>query len=84
MCIRDRDWALSIDVLPSLKDAGKDLGLWNASAILPDIFAPLLGSLIISIAASYGQTALGYRLVFTAATLFLIIASMSILLVREK
>lgn len=78
------DWALSIDVLPSLKDAGKDLGLWNASAILPDVFAPLLGSLIINIAASYGQTALGYRLVFTAATLLLIIASMSILLVQEQ
>jgi hypothetical protein len=33
--------------------------------------APLLGSLIINIAAGYGQTPLGYRLVFTAATLFL-------------
>jgi len=75
---------LSIDVLPSLKDAGKDLGMWNASAILPDIFAPLLGSLIINIAAGYGQTALGYRLVFTAATLFLVVAAVSILLVRER
>ena len=78
------DWALSIDVLPSLKDAGKDLGLWNASGILPDIFAPLLGSLVIYIAASYGQTALGYRLVFTVATLILVVASLSILLVRER
>lgn len=78
------DWALSIDVLPSLKDAGKDLGLWNASAILPDVIAPLLGSLIINIAAGYGQTALGYRLVFTAATLFLVVAAVSILFVRER
>jgi len=78
------DWALSIDVLPSLKDAGKDLGLWNASAILPDVIAPLLGSLIINIAAGYGQTALGYRLVFTAATLFLVAAAVSILFVRER
>jgi MFS family permease len=78
------DWALSIDVLPSLKDAGKDLGLWNASAILPDIIAPLLGSLIINIAASYAQTELGYRLVFTVATLFLVVAAVSILFVRER
>lgn len=77
------DWALSIDVLPSLKDAAKDLGLWNASGILPDVFAPLIGSLIIYIAASYGQTALGYRLVFTVATFILVVASMSILFVRE-
>ena len=78
------DWALSIDVLPSLKDAGKDLGLWNASGILPDIFAPLIGSFIIFIAASYGQTALGYRLIFSVATLILVIASVSILFVRER
>ena len=78
------DWALSIDVLPSLKDAGKDLGLWNASGILPDVFAPLIGSFIILIAASYGQTALGYRLVFSVATLILIVASVSILFVHER
>jgi MFS family permease len=78
------DWALSIDVLPSLKDAAKDLGLWNASGILPDVFAPLLGSFIIFIAASYGQTALGYRLVFTVATLILVGASVIILFVRER
>ena len=78
------DWALSIDVLPSLKDAAKDLGLWNASGILPDIFAPLLGSLVIYIAAIYGQTALGYRLVFTVATLILVVASVSILFVHER
>lgn len=78
------DWALSIDVLPSLKDAANDLGLWNASGILPDVFAPLIGSFIIFIAASYGQTALGYRLVFTVATFILVIASVSILFVREK
>ncbi|HWZ20852.1 MAG TPA: MFS transporter [Ktedonobacteraceae bacterium] len=78
------DWALSIDVLPSLKDAGKDLGLWNASGILPDVFAPLIGSFIIYIAASYGQTALGYRLVFSVATLILVVAAVSILWVREK
>ena len=78
------DWALSIDVLPSLKDAGKDLGLWNASGILPDVFAPLIGSFIIFIAASYGQTALGYRLVFSVATLILVIASVSILFVHER
>jgi MFS family permease len=77
------DWALSIDVLPSLKDAGKDLGLWNASGILPDVFAPLIGSFIIYFAASYGQTALGYRLVFSVATLILIVAAVSILWVRE-
>ena len=56
-------WALSIDVLPSLANAGKDLGVWNASTTLPTLVAPLLGSVIINIAAGAGQTALGYRMV---------------------
>ncbi|MGH2481801.1 MAG: MFS transporter, partial [Ktedonobacteraceae bacterium] len=56
------DWALSIDVLPSLNEAGKDLGLWGASANIPALIAPLLGSLIINLAARLGQIELGYRL----------------------
>jgi hypothetical protein len=43
----------------------------------------MLGSLIINLAAGAGQTALGYRLVFGAAALFLLLAAISILFVRE-
>ena len=76
------DWALSIDALPSKETAGKDLGLWNASSTLPTVVAPLLGSLIILI-QPYGSTALGYRLVFAAATFFLLLAAVGVLFVRE-
>lgn len=78
------DWALSIDALPSLENAGKDLGLWDASANLPAIIAPLLGSLIINVANIFGHTELGYRLVFTAAAFFLVIAAVCVLFVRER
>jgi MFS family permease len=77
------DWALTIDALPSLKEAGKHLGLWNASTTLPAIIAPLLGSSIISIAGGHGNIELGYRLVFACATSFLIIAAIGVLFVRE-
>ena len=77
------DWALSIDSLPSLEAVGKDLGLWNASTTLPAIIAPLLGSFIINITDRYGQAVLGYRMVFSAATVFLVIAAVGILFVRE-
>jgi MFS family permease len=78
------DWALTIDALPSLKEAGKHLGLWNASTTLPAIIAPLLGSSIISIAGGQGHVELGYRLIFACATVFLIIAAIGILFVRER
>jgi len=78
------DWALSVDALPCLETAGKDLGLWNASSTLPTVIAPLLGSLIIILLQMYGSTALGYRLVFAAATFFLILAAIGVLFVRER
>ncbi len=77
------DWALSIDVLPSLENASKDLGLWNASSTLPALMAPLLGSLIINVAAQFGSVVLGYRLVFGAAAFFLLLAAIGVLFVRE-
>ncbi|HEU0000563.1 MAG TPA: MFS transporter [Ktedonobacteraceae bacterium] len=78
------DWALSIDALPSLEHAGKDLGLWDSSVTLPAILAPLLGSLIINVASHFGQTELGYRLVFTVAAIFLVVAAICVLFVRER
>lgn len=78
------DWALTIDALPSLKEAGKHLGLWNASTTLPAIIAPLLGNLIIRLAGGQGEIAYGYRLIFASATFFLLVAAIGILFVREK
>jgi MFS family permease len=78
------DWALSVDALPSLEEAGEGLGVWNATTNLPAIIAPLLGNLIIYIANRFGQIELGYRLIFMLASLCLIVAAVSVLSVRER
>jgi MFS family permease len=77
------DWALSIDALPSLSAAGKDLGLWAAAATLPTILAPLLGGIVISWAGAYGQTALGYRIVFALAALCLLLGAIFVRYIQE-
>lgn len=77
------DWALSVDALPSLEEAGESLGVWNATMNLPAIIAPLLGNLIINIADRFGQIELGYRLIFMVASCFLIVAAVAVLFVRE-
>lgn len=77
------DWALSIDVLPCMEKAGKDLGVWNASGTLPGVAAPILGSMIISLAAGMGYTGLGYQLVFGTAAFFFLLAAVGILFVKK-
>jgi hypothetical protein len=79
------DWALAIDAMPSLNTIGKDMGIWTASTTLPAIVAPVLGSFTISLASSiFGQTSLGYRLVFAIATIFLLLGAVFILRFREQ
>ncbi|MGZ3582516.1 MAG: MFS transporter [Ktedonobacterales bacterium] len=77
------DVALAIDALPSQHTAGKDLGLWSMASTLPGVIAPVLGSAAIVVAGGLGQTALGYRVVFALATVFLMLGAGFVLKVRE-
>lgn len=47
------DTALITEVLPSDRDAGRDLGLSNLANTLPQMFAPLLGAVLLQDAAGY-------------------------------
>jgi MFS family permease len=77
------DWALGVDALPARDAAGKDMGIWNIASTLPAILAPLLGSVVIAAADHVGHTALGYRLVFGIAAVFMLLGAAFIVNVRE-
>lgn len=76
------DWALAIDSMPSLNTVGKDMAIWGASSNLPSIIAPAMGSLIIVVVSIAASTALGYRLIFAVATIFLILGAVFVLKIR--
>ncbi|HKV58897.1 MAG TPA: MFS transporter [Ktedonobacteraceae bacterium] len=76
------DWALAIDAMPSLRTVGKDFALWGSSTNLSSILAPALGSFIIYLIAIHAATALGYRVVFAVATLFLLAGALFVLKIR--
>lgn len=76
------DWALAVDAMPQLSTVGKDFALWGSSTNLSSILAPGMGSLIIYLVSFYAATALGYRLVFAVATLFLIYGAIFVLKIR--
>jgi MFS family permease len=76
------DWALAVDAMPQLSTVGKDFALWGSSTNLSSILAPALGSFTIYLVSFYAATALGYRLVFAIATLFLIYGAIFVLKIR--
>jgi MFS family permease len=77
------DWALAVDVLPSMRDAGKDMGLWSTASVLPALLAPAAGSVVIALSAALGHAELGYRLVFALATVCFGLGAGLILFVDE-
>lgn len=76
------DWALAVDALPQRSTVGKDFAIWGSSTNVAAFLAPAMGSLIIYLVALHAATALGYRLVFAVATLFLLAGALVVLKIR--
>lgn len=68
------DQALNVDVLPSKKNAGKDLGILNIATTLGQTAGPIVTSALVAAA--------GYKLVFPVAIVFAIVACIFIQMIR--
>ena len=85
------DWALACDVLPNPEDAGKDMGIWHVSMVLPQIFAPLLAGFILDhvgtseLVNGVRHYALqGYQAAFTLGAIFLMLGAYFLRNVRDR
>jgi MFS family permease len=77
------DWALAVDALPSFSTVGRDMGIWGIASTLPAVLAPLAGSVVIAVTDGLGNIALGYRIVFALAAIFLLLGAAFVLRVRS-
>ena len=68
------DWALVSDVLPSVDDYAKDMGVWHVADVLPQIIAtPVVGVLLDNfqrIGKAQNVPNLGYTVIFLLAVVF--------------
>ncbi|HVB10940.1 MAG TPA: MFS transporter [Bacillota bacterium] len=78
------DWALAVDVLPGGgNSAAKDFGIWSISITLPQVVAPAIGGLLVTIFNAASPN-LGYRLVFGLTFLYALAGSLLIWKVKRR
>lgn len=79
------DWALGTEVLPSQSDAGKDMGVWHLSMVVPQaLAAPAAGLLLQPFYRGEGQgyNSAGFTLLFAVACTFMFLCGALIYRVR--
>lgn len=75
------DMALVLEVLPNQDRKGKDLGVFNIAAVLPQSLAPLAGAIILNFSIHSGEP--NYHLLMTTACLLGLIGALSILPIKK-
>jgi Na+/melibiose symporter-like transporter len=69
------DWALALKALPVTRDAGKDMGIWHISMVLPQILGPALTGWLITWLKTDGSAQLAYAVAFAIAALWFALAA---------
>jgi MFS family permease len=68
------DWALASDVLPSMDDYAKDMGVWHVAMVLPQVLAtPIAGFLLDHfqvVGRAQSMPNLGYTVIFLVAVAY--------------
>jgi MFS family permease len=71
------DWALATDVLPPTDEAGKNMGIWSAAGIIPQVIGVVLGGSLIYLLQS-APNHLGYTALFAVTTVFFLLGTVLI------
>jgi MFS family permease len=71
------DWALATDVLPPTDEAGKNMGIWSAAGIIPQVIGVVLGGSL-TYALQSAPNHLGYTALFGVTTVFFLLGTVFI------
>jgi hypothetical protein len=69
------DWALALHVLPDSASAGKDMGIWHVSMVLPQILGPASTGWMLSWVKSIAGTGAAYTAAFATAAVWFVLAA---------
>lgn len=76
------DWALALHVLPDTASAGKDMGIWQVSMVLPQILGPASTGWMLSWVKSLAGTGAAYTAAFAIAAVWFVLAAWLVSRVR--
>jgi Na+/melibiose symporter-like transporter len=75
------DWALAVDVLPEMRDAAKDMGIWHVALVLPQVLAPTLTGATLALLKPHSLL-LGYTVVFVITATWFVLGTVLVRRVR--
>jgi Na+/melibiose symporter-like transporter len=69
------DWALALKVLPAGQNAGKDMGIWHVSMVLPQIAGPAAMGWLITLIEKTASARAAYATAFVVAAMWFTLAA---------
>jgi MFS family permease len=69
------DWALALKVLPAGQDAGKDMGIWHVSMVLPQVIGPAAMGWLITGIERIASVRGAYAIAFFVAAIWFTLAA---------
>jgi MFS family permease len=81
------DWALASDVLPSMDDYAKDMGVWHVAMVLPQVIATPVAGFLLDNFQQVGRAQsipnLGYTVIFSVAVVYFILGTVFVKQIKK-
>jgi MFS family permease len=81
------DWALASDVLPSMDDYAKDMGVWHVAMTLPQVIATPIAGFLLDNFQRVGRVQaipnLGYTVIFLLSVVYFILGTVFVRQIKK-